>query len=39
MIEAVLPDTLVSLQNVTIVQDDPMLTVMIADSFHVITHS
>ena len=39
MIEAVLPNTFVSLQNVTIIQDDPVLTVLVADNFQVITHT
>ena len=39
MIEAVLPDTFVSLQNVTRIQDDPVLTVLVADSFHVVNHT
>ena len=39
MIEAVLPGTFVSLQNVTIIQDDPVLEVLVADNFHIITHT
>ena len=39
MIEAVLPGTFVSLQNVTIIQDDPVLNVLVADNFRVITHT
>ena len=39
MIEAVLPGTFVSLHNVTIIQDNPVLNVLVADNFHVITHT
>ncbi len=39
MIKAVLPKTFVTLQNVTIVQGDPALQVIVADDFGITTHS
>ena len=39
MIEAVLEPDFVTLQNVTIVQGDPILQALVADDFNVTTHT
>ena len=38
-IQAVFPDRFVALENVTIIQDDPALNVLVADNFQITTHS
>ena len=38
-IQGVLPDSFIALENVTIIQDDPVLNVLLADNFQVTTHS
>ena len=39
MIEAVLPGDFVTLQNVTIIQDDPVMIMLVTDDFTVTTHT
>ena len=39
MIHAVLPDTFMALDNVTIIQDDPTLQVLATDDYNVTTHT
>lgn len=39
MIQAVLPGSFVDLQNVTVIQDDPTIEVLVADDFNATTHT